>query len=126
MGGQCYLAPRFKALNSCQLDRDLGLMRMTASAGQVRPCDRARGTRSVAGSFVGDKDETSGPLLTAEHGTEKRLLEGLQSRQTFCLCWTGRLVCRWMDAQVCRGVCLCKRKKMRQVESGGVVNKAFA
>lgn len=47
MGGQCYLAPRFKALNSCQLDRDLGLMRMTALAGQVRPCDRARGTRSV-------------------------------------------------------------------------------
>lgn len=71
------------ALNSCQLDRDLGLMRMTASAGQVRPYDRARGTRSVADSCVGDKDETSRPLLTAGHGRQKSLLEGSQCRAAF-------------------------------------------
>lgn len=37
MAGQTAISARFKALNSWQLDRDLGLMRMTASAGQVRP-----------------------------------------------------------------------------------------
>lgn len=62
MGGQCYLAPRFKALNSCQLDRDLGLMRMTASAGQVRPLIGRGEHVAWAGSCVGDKDETSSPL----------------------------------------------------------------
>lgn len=92
------ISPVFKALSSCQLDRVLGLMRMTALAGQVRPCDRARGTRSVAGTCVGDKDETSVALLTAERGRERGLLEGSQSRQTFVFCCAGKLVCRWMGA----------------------------
>lgn len=57
------------------------------------------------------------------------LLEGSQGRQTLflsLLCWQcgmqmdGCAVLRWACAVQC------KRKKMRQVESGGVVNKAFA
>lgn len=44
----------------------------------------------------------------------------------FCLCWTVALVCRWMGCAALPWRVQCKRKKMRQVESGGVVNKAFA